>query len=290
MSWKQELQESYYKKGAFSHVSPQKICLFPYTTSPITPNVLKELNGFWAISGEALKDLAAVKSNDDCIYSAVESNIKNKIETEKLSDIQHIIKETLFDENDQIYCFHPNVFYHLSSKKKEKSITSIAYFTREILLDDDNDIAPDTAVNVEDINIFHRFILENLPPLTWLEKPRKLRYYKAADPIKDCFVKDCSFLKQSKKLYASNLPELFKFYSFIYQIRLVETLNYLGEEQVSQPFYFSVGWESLSKGRQSFQAGWKRIDPKLDTMFAHSHCLEMLNHIQRFPTRPASQQ
>jgi len=70
---------------------------------------------------------------------------------------------------------------------------------------------------------------------------------------------------------------LLKFYFFIYQLRLIEDLNFLFKESPKLPFTFSVEWESLSKGRQAFQAGWKRVEVRLLTMFSHAQCLEMLN-------------
>ena len=118
MSWEKTLQEKYYKKGSFSHASPKCICLFPYTTSPITPNILDELKSFSAICGEAMRDLLQIENDVDCTSSSIVANIKDKIETEKFSDLQHIVKTVLFDERGLVHCFHPIIFYHLASKNQ----------------------------------------------------------------------------------------------------------------------------------------------------------------------------
>lgn len=281
MSWLETLQEKYYKKGSFSHASPQLIRLFPYTTQSTPSKTFDELKSFFAICGEALRDLAMVDNDVDCSSSSIVSNIKDKIDTQNFSDLEHIIKTTLFDENDQIHCFHPAIFYQLSSKHKEKSISTFANFTSDIFFDSHTELAPapDFSDDEEPINIFHSLILGNLPPLNSRNSKRDNKFYKAQDSSRDCFIQDCSLLKQDVRLYAAQLPELLKFYFFIYQIRLVESLNSFFKDSIQHPFYFSVDWESLSKGRQSFQAGWTRVEPKLLTMWSHAQCLEMLNHV-----------
>jgi DNA phosphorothioation-dependent restriction protein DptG len=59
----------------------------------------------------------------------------------------------------------------------------------------------------------------------------------------------------------------------------VEDCNSGIKKTTREPFFFSVAWESLSKGRQAYQAGWKRIDGKLFSMWAHANFLEMLNYL-----------
>jgi len=279
MSWLEDLQWAYYKKGSFSHASPKRICLFPYTTSPITPNVLDELKSFKVICGESLRDLAVVDNTIACTPSAIIADIKDKIDTENFTNLAHIIKAILFDEKEQIFCFHPTIFYHLSSKDKVKSITTLAQFTRDILFAGHVNLGADFSTSEVSSNVFHSLILKNLPPLVSKKKKRSVYYYKAQDPLHDCFVKDCSFLQKNSQLYAAQLPELLKFYYFIYQLRLVENLNNFFGDIVQQPFFFSVDWESLSKGRQAFQAGWRRVDHKIFSIFSHTHCLEMLSYI-----------
>lgn len=279
MSWENELQEKYHHKGSFSHASPKCICLFPYTTSPVTQKIIEELKSFFIISGETLRDLSQVENDVECNSSSILTNIKDKIETKNFTDLQHIIKVILFNERGLIHCFHPIIFYHLASQTKQKSITTLAHFTRDVLFEDHTELGPDTSVENDPTNIFYSLILQTLPPLNSRKSKRVSRFYKAQDPLHKCFIKDCSFLKEDDQFFASNLPELLKFYFFIYQVRLVERLNLFFNNPAPQPFYFSVNWESLSKGRQAFQEGWKRIEPKLATMFSHAHCLEMLNSV-----------
>ena len=279
MSWLEDLRAAYYKKGSFSHASPKQICLFPYTTSPVTPSVLEELKSFSVICGESLRDLAMVDNPIACTSSAIVADIKDKIDTKNFSDLEHIIKTTLFDEKEQIFCFHPTIFYHLSTKSKVKSVTTLAQFTRDVLFGEHTNLGVDCSAKENPSNVFHSLILENLPPLSSRKTKRDTLYYRAQDSLHNCFAKDCSFLQSNSQLYAAQLPELLKFYFFIYQLRLVESLNSFFKEGSQQPFYFSVDWESLSKGRQAFQEGWKRVEHKLFSMFSHAHCLEMLSYV-----------
>ncbi len=279
MSWEKNLEETYYKKGIFKHGSPSLISIFPYTTSPITQDILDEMKSFSAITGEALRDLAMIDNDVDCTPSSIISNIKDKVQTDNLSDLQHIVRITLFDKNDQIHCFHPSIFYHLPKKRSAKALSSLAHYTRDILLGDNKSLGPDYPTEGSSTNVFHSLILKNLPPLNSKKSKRKKTYYKIPDSIFDCFVQDCTFLKQDSKLYASHLPELLKLYFFIYQLRIIENLNNLFQHSDNQPFFFTVYWENLSKSRQAYLGGWKRINSKYLSMWSHANCLEMLNHI-----------
>ena len=279
MSWENTLQETYYQTGTFRHESPKRISLFPYTTAPITQKTSDEMKSFFSISGEALKDLAMIDNEVDCTAASIFSNVKTKVETQNHSDLQHIIRTILFDDNDQIHCFHPVIFYHLSSGKIETSFSSMAYFVRDILFGNNTNLGPDACMEECSTNIFHSLILKSLPPLSSRKLKRSKTYYKAQDSLCECFVQDCKFLKHDPKIYATHLPELLKIYCFIYQLRLVEQLNDFFNNSSQQPFYFTVYWENLSKSRQAYQGGWRRISEKLFTMWSHVHCLEMLNYI-----------
>ena len=279
MSWEDTLKKTYYQNGTFKHASPKHINLFPYTTSPIASKTVDEMVSFQIVSGEALRDLEMIDNDIECTSSSIVSNIKGLIETQHFSDLQHIIKTTLFDKNDQLHCFHPIIFYHLSNKHKDKSVYSLAHFTRDVFFGDNTHLGPGSFVDDSSNNIFYSLILKNLPPLNSRKFKRDNTYYGAQDSMRDCFVQDCAFLSQDPTLYATQLPELLKLYFFIYQLRLVENLNSFFLESERQPFFFTVYWENLSKSRQAYQAGWKRIEQKVFTMFSHAQCLEMLNHI-----------
>lgn len=279
MSWEESLADAYYPAGKFKHASPKHITLFPYTTSDVPAKTVCEMHSFFAVSGEALRELAEVESEVVCSSSSVISNIKDKIDTEKFADLEHIVKTTMFDESGQISCFHPTIFYHLVSKGKDKNAISFAQFVCDVLFEGDEQLAPQQSVGEGELNVFHSLILNNLPPLKSRKNKDRNSYYKAKDPLCDSFVKDCLFLKSHPKLYATKLPELVKFYFFIYQLRLVESLNSFLTPKDHQSFFFTVDWESLSKGRQSYLAGWKRVESRVLNLFSHVHCLELLNHV-----------
>ena len=146
MSWEKKFKETYYHKETFKHDSPKRISLFPYTTSQIKTEISNEMQSFFAISGEALKDLAMIETDVDCTSAAIISNVKDKVETQNHSDLEHIIRKTLFNENDQIHCFHPVIFYQLSNKKKQANILSMAHFARDILFQNKTSLGPDVLV------------------------------------------------------------------------------------------------------------------------------------------------
>lgn len=280
MSWLEQFEESYTKKGSFSHATPKIINLFPYTTAKVSNEDQAELRCFYPICSECLKDLAMVENEVECISSAIIASVKDSVESRgKFSDLQHIIRTTIFDENDRIHCFHPHVYYHISGQKKRKRTSLVGYFINDVLLNGDSDLAPDKVVDDSSLNVFHRLILSALPPLNDRNKKRDVSYYRYDESLSEYFLQDYLFLKEDPALYSSHLPELLRFYCFVYQLRLLEGLESFFDPIVPEPVYFSVDWESLSKGRLTYQAGWNRFENKLFVMFSHAQCLEMINYI-----------
>jgi DNA phosphorothioation-dependent restriction protein DptG len=275
----EELKSAYYTKGTFKHASPQKILLFPYTTSPVPQKAFDEFGSFFSVAGEGVRDLAGVDCNEDYSSLSIIEKIQKKIDTRSFSDLQHIIQTVLFDENDQLYCFHPIVFYYIKNKDIDKRVKAFGQFVSDVLFDGNKELGPCLKYDTSSINVFHYLILEYLPALSASKNSSRSPYYQASDPICKMFVKDCEFLKRNSDLYSKKLPDLVKFYFLIYQLRLIELCNSPISKTTREPFFFSVAWESLSKGRQAYQAGWKRIDRKLSSMWAHANCLEMLNYL-----------
>lgn len=279
MSWIEEIEKRYCPKGKFSHDTPKTIILFPYTTSKISPSESEELASFYSITGELFKDLSGKINDVDCSSSSVIANVKDSVDTDNFSDLQHIIKSTIFDDNDRIHPFHPAVFYHLSNSKLGKRLSSLAYFSRDIFFGSDVSLAPEINVSDTDVNVFHKLILSKLPPLNDKKSKRGVSYYKADDPLCDCFLEDYKFLRSNPRLFTEKIPELLQIYYFLYQVRLIENLNSFFQPIEDPLLYFSVDWENMSKGRLAYQAGWKRLESKINTMFSHAHCLELLNQV-----------
>lgn len=279
MNWLDELSSSYYTKGTFKHASPKRIVLFPYTTSPVSQKMLEELSGFYSISGAAVRDLAGVTCSEECTSESVIEKIKLRVDTDHFNDLQHIVRTILYDEDDQLYCFHPIIFHYLAGQSTDKRAKAFGQFVRDVFFVDNKGLGPCLDYDKKSVNVLHSLVLQTLPELTPQPEAIGHKYYQGQDPVCDLFVKDCEFLTRDASLYSKNLPELIKFYFLIYQLRLVEDCNSPIGKSTREPFFFSVAWEGLSKGRQAYQSGWKRVDRKLFSMWAHANCLEMLNYL-----------
>jgi DNA phosphorothioation-dependent restriction protein DptG len=275
----EELKSAYYTTGKFKHVSPKRILLFPYTTTPVNHKEIDEFGSFFSVAGEGVRDLAGVDCNEDCTSLSILERIQEEIDTCSFSDLQHIVQTVLFDENDQLHCFHPIVFYYIKNKDIAKRVKAFGQFVSDVLFDENKELGPCSEYDTSSTNVFHHLILKYLPALSATKNLSRSTYYQANDPVCKMFVKDCDFLKRNPELYSKKLPDLVKFYFLIYQLRLIELCNSPISKTTREPFFFSVAWESLSKGRQAYQAGWKRIDKKLFSMWAHVNCLEMLNYL-----------
>jgi len=97
--------------------------------------------------------------------------------------------------------------------------------------------------------------------------------------LEEVFAKDWCFLCKNKSILHAYYPEFLKLYFFIYQLRAIEKLSLFFHDKPLDPIFFTVDWESCSTSRIAYHGGWRRIEPKIKTLFSHVNCLELLNHI-----------
>ena len=230
-----EIKDNYVtQKGGFKHTTPERAVLFPYITTPPSKSILNELKNFHGICGEVVRQLRGIKPTELFNNELFLKKIQNKFDFDKPEDglqLQKILLKTIFTRDKELHCFHPKIFYYKSSKDSgtQKNLKSIGGFLASVFFTKNPDLLTDYRdITVE--NVFHDLILNSLPPLE--ESPNlisKKNFLKIDVGINECFLKDLKLITDNPKLSTKFLPELIKFYYLMYQLRLIEKLNYLFE-------------------------------------------------------------
>lgn len=277
--YRSSLTAAYLTKGQFRHPGGSVVRLFPYVTTSVSTSAGQELSSFAGICGEMLRVASGVPTpkvglSPDGLLDSITERV-----TPATNELHRIVRKLAFDEDKNLIPFDASMYPYLPITK-DPTARRIGAWANDVLLAA-NGLEHDLGATNGSMNVLQSLILDCLP------KPDGKTRKKADAPfisldvgISNSFHADWEYLRSSPELAKSAMPEMIKYYSFVYQVRLIETLDSFFSEAAVQPVYFTLEWESCSKSRQSYMGGWQRIEPKLKRMFSHVNCLELLNSIQ----------
>jgi DNA phosphorothioation-dependent restriction protein DptG len=273
------LTSKYQNKGQFKHVTGKQIKLLPYITNPKpTDTETSELHSWLGLSGEIARLLSRLKLTSEITLDVAIAGIQGRVNTEHLNDLKHVIKTTAFDSAGNLLPFHTSIFRHLPLAKS-RTLRNFARLVVDVFLSTPNHLDYPKFSSPAG-NVLFELINESLPELELDSTRQTSDYIQIKTELNESFERDWSYLCQQENEVNKRLPELVKFYSFQYQIRLAERLDSLFEKMNCRPIHFTLDWEKCSSGRTAYVAGWKRIEPKVKRLFSHANCLELLNTIE----------
>jgi len=275
------LSRSYCSKGKFQHRKAEIIRLFPYVTHSPPPSTEEDFRSFLGISGEVSRQVKGFKKCKNLDIETVKSALESKVDTEEFSCLVDIIKKLAFDEQGIVSPFALSAFPYLSFIKKNPTLREIGSFLYSIFFSENESLRSEVDFeHKDDDNVLHSLIHESFPSLE-LESKKMThpKYHRIDVGLDEVFEQDWMFLIKTPKLLHSYYSEFLKFYALIYQFRAVEQLERLFLDDSLSPIYFTLDWESCSSNRIAYQAGWKRLEPKIQQIYSHVNCIELLNHI-----------
>lgn len=254
------------------HRPGTKYKILPYTTKN------NKIESFWGVTGAFSREITAKKTGDfdkQSIFEKVLSIVSNTSKNSGL--LLSVIGEIFFDENDDLIIAHPQFFNYISSDKKQSDIGKFLasiFSTQEIrgnFLD---------AYKNKPKNVLLKLLHDSLPKLEE-GLSGKDDYVNYLEDIRIRFESDLMLLLKDEKLFIEHFQQLLQYYYFYYITQLVLHLdNFFDETPDIFPLFYSFDWENRMQSRRSYTEGWKVVEPKLNKLFAHVNCLEMINCIQ----------
>jgi DNA phosphorothioation-dependent restriction protein DptG len=206
------------------------------------------------------------------------NRINENVESTKKYQLEKIINEMFFDENNQLVLSHP-VFFNFLSKGGTNE-AKVAAFLVSVLSTEKVRTAIKDVYEKKPDNVLLALIYESLPKLED-QSGSKESYFCMFPEIKKMFEKDILFLLEREDLLIAHFSQLVTYYYFFYVTQFILTVDkmFVLEDSEIIPTYFNVEWEKPSSTRDSYKMGWKMIASKLPKLFAHINCLVMINHI-----------
>jgi DNA phosphorothioation-dependent restriction protein DptG len=248
-----------------------RIRLLPYSASK------NSINEFHSVIGNFSRYLSSKK------FEAFDKNlffnsIKEKVDSDKIYQLEKIINELFFDDRDQLVLSHPVFLNFLSNGGTNE--TKVANFLGSVLGTEKLKAAFTEIYSKKPENVLLALLFDSLPKLKD-NKEKNDDYFCMFPEIKKSFEEDLLFLLEKEDLLIAHFGQLVTYYYFFYVTQFIVRVDKMFEQEEEHiiPVYYNVEWEPRSSSRDSYKMGWKMISTKLPKLFAHINCLVMLNHI-----------
>ncbi|MGQ3380774.1 DNA phosphorothioation-dependent restriction protein DptG [Priestia endophytica] len=255
-----------------THRPGTKFKILPYTTKN------NKIESFWGITGAFSREITSKKKisfDKHSVFEKVLSIVSNK---EKNSNtLLNVLDEIFFDEDDELVIAHPQFFNYIISDKKQ---SDVGKFLASIFSTEEVREKFINTYNHSPQNVLLKLLHDSLPDLKDAEHGKD-SYVNYLEHIRTRFEKDLMFLLQNEKLFIEHFQQLLQYYYFHYVNQLVLHLdNFFKETPNIFPLFYNLDWENRLQSRRNYKEGWKVVESKLNRLFAHINCLEMINYIR----------
>lgn len=276
------LQEHYLdSKGNFKHKIGELIRIFPFITNSSNDSDERELQTYMGICGIVARRLVGVEKCPPFARSDLRKVLQNKVETEQLEDLLDILTTLAFDEQGSIVPFSLSAYPYLGFVKDRAVLKELGVFLHEVLFGFELDESLKNKFEEgSDSHVAHTLLHTCFPDLEPCRSVTIHEYTRLNIGLQDVFLQDWSYLSAQPERLKGLFPEFLQLYSLLYQLRAVETLSSQFDDKKLDPIFFTLEWESCSKARLAYQAGWNRLDAQVKRIFSHVNTLELLNHIE----------
>ncbi|MGF7071692.1 DNA phosphorothioation-dependent restriction protein DptG [Priestia megaterium] len=255
-----------------THRPGTKFKILPYTTKD------NKIENFRGITGAFSREITSKKNpsfNKNSVFEKILSIVSH--EEKNRTTLLNVIDEIFFDEDDELVIAHPQFFNYIVSDKKQ---SDIGKFLASIFSTEEARTKFANSYNYKPKNVLLKLLHDSLPHLEDADNGKD-NYVNYIEHIRIQFEKDFLFLLQNEKLFMEHFQQLLQYYYFHYINQLILRLdNFFKETSDVIPLFYNLDWENRLQSRRSYEEGWKVVDSKLNKLFAHVNCLEMINCIQ----------
>jgi DNA phosphorothioation-dependent restriction protein DptG len=220
-----------------------------------------------------------LSSEDNQLSEHIASNVEFN-DGDDMYDFVRFLDQYLFNEDD-IKPVHPFLFNYIKVENKFKNeFGKYAQFMSETLATNSPEIKS-IFNNKKSDDILTEIILSKLDALKE-SKPKKQQYEPLLSSLINQYQDDIVFLSKYKDYFLTSFPLLTHYYVFMYACQLLLKFEQFTEAdfETTQPLYFALEWESVSKRRKAADEleGFKFIKGKSINLFPHIHTISQLSH------------
>lgn len=261
-----------------THKTGKEIKLFPYNTKykVAEKRFVKEefRQTYYQLAKQVSeKDFNSVMSRDK-LFERLEEVVEVREDREKY--LKNMIESVVFKE-DELNLFHPQMLIYKTVD--EKKADEFAKFMRDTLFNEKSENILKEKLETEPINVFEQMVVKLLPEPEIIKAKNTDSYESIFKYIRDLFANDLEFIMSLKQDRIEKFFKLMGYYYFFYvsQAGLKFSQFFDADYDTAEPIYFILDWEKGSRSRKGYTQGFKMIQNKLSSLFAHANTLEILN-------------
>lgn len=231
---------------------------------------------FTGVVGEYVRILTGKKLKTDIVRDEILEKIKEYIPQEANEyQLTQIIKQIYFNEHGELILFSNQAMLYTNSNSNDKKIAQFLY---DVLNQDKEYEKVRESFQEEADNVLDALMYELLPSLE-----DRAQYEPSFTPlvpyVSDLFIEDFRYITKEKERFQKYIKKLLNYYYFFYISQLSIKLNQMFKADYNkvEELFFTVEWEKMTKSRQNYDFGWKKLEPHVKKLFSHSKLLEMIN-------------
>ena len=260
------------------HNSGNRFKLFPYVTN--TNSIIISLD---LVIGRYISQVEKIIPQQITVEELI---VKLMEETEIAPGaeelFQQVVKSNCFDRSGKIRSTNLRMITQIPCE--ESSARKVADYLVDVLGDDEKlKISVDhaTAILEEQSNVLEKFIISKLE-----SKPLPPRdtatYQRITNSLHKKYEEDFEYILGSRNRISDYLIPLLEFYYFTYTAQAILQLNCFlaGDRENCIPLYFCLDWEKTSLNRLCYTQGWRMLQEKINSIFAHAIVLDILNQTE----------
>lgn len=232
------------------------------------------------------KEFNEIEKEIDRLLQNICNNVNFNNEEELKNDFKRFLSKTMI-ENDRLKVFNVNIINYIESNYYENKVANFLYSIFE--MKNLKDIVED-LYNDEDDNVLYNVITKSLPEMD-LCKVEEEKYYNLAPFLLELFNRDFKFISKNNSFFIENIDKLLEYYYFNYIIQSSMKLEQIFGYNIDkvEPIYYTLAWEkSVSKHRIGVKQGWSLVVDKVNNLYVHAMCLQLLNHIKNYNSKALS--
>ena len=241
------------------------------TNYQLNNKVLDELEYMYVDNAHRLSEYIALSEKIDYV-----SDDAAKI------DFIRLIDSFLFSGQD-LNIIHTYLYNFIGERKDKQSVLrNTAEFLKDVLFANDIELE-NIFKNKESDHILTKLVINEIQNLVKEKSTlKKEKYSNILPEFTAVFREDLKFLLKHKDYFIANFELLINYFMFMYSAQSLlkfEKFSNVNNHE-TEPLYFALEWESISKKRNAASpfTGYKLVKDYASNLFAHEYTLRLLSH------------